>query len=95
MGLDKMVLFGHSLGGYLSTCYALQNPDKVEKLLLVSPVGVPPAPKENPNAAPRSGVASFIVSMFSRGFTPMSIIRSVGPFGKSNLYRPFARPNIY
>ncbi|SCU99953.1 LAMI_0G01926g1_1 [Lachancea mirantina] len=38
--LKKFVLVGHSLGGYLSCCYALKYPDKVEKLILVSPVGV-------------------------------------------------------
>ncbi|SCW00832.1 LAFE_0C12992g1_1 [Lachancea fermentati] len=38
--LDKFVLVGHSLGGYLSCCYALKYPERVEKLVLVSPVGV-------------------------------------------------------
>ncbi|CAR21846.1 KLTH0C01254p [Lachancea thermotolerans CBS 6340] len=38
--LDKFVLVGHSLGGYLSCCYALKFPERVEKLVLVSPVGV-------------------------------------------------------
>lgn len=38
--LDKFVLVGHSLGGYLSCRYALKYPERVEKLILVSPVGV-------------------------------------------------------
>ncbi|SCU99437.1 LADA_0H19768g1_1 [Lachancea dasiensis] len=38
--LDRFVLVGHSLGGYLSCCYALKYPHRVEKLVLVSPVGV-------------------------------------------------------
>eukprot|EP00842_Homolaphlyctis_polyrhiza_P002791 jgi/Hompol1/3512/HPOL_006578-RA len=37
MGLEKMVLVGHSMGGYLSTAYALKFPERVEKLILVSP----------------------------------------------------------
>jgi cardiolipin-specific phospholipase len=37
IGLEKMTLLGHSLGGYFATCYALQYPQRVEKLVLVSP----------------------------------------------------------
>ncbi|CDK26413.1 unnamed protein product [Kuraishia capsulata CBS 1993] len=40
-GLEKFVLMGHSLGGYLSSCYALKYGEGVvQKLILVSPVGV-------------------------------------------------------
>ncbi|KAL6937351.1 hypothetical protein ACO0RG_003856 [Hanseniaspora osmophila] len=38
--LDNFTLIGHSLGGYLSCCYALKYPERVNKLVLVSPVGV-------------------------------------------------------
>ena len=27
MGLGKFILLGHSLGGYLSACYALKHPE--------------------------------------------------------------------
>ncbi|PWN48829.1 alpha/beta-hydrolase [Violaceomyces palustris] len=40
-GLDKMVIVGHSLGGYLSLAYTLRYPQRVERLVLVSPVGIP------------------------------------------------------
>ncbi|KAI9027287.1 Alpha/Beta hydrolase protein [Phycomyces nitens] len=54
VGLEKMTLMGHSLGGYLSTCYALKYPQRVEKLILVSPVGIPDTiiDNENPKKTP-------------------------------------------
>ncbi|THH33833.1 hypothetical protein EUX98_g357 [Antrodiella citrinella] len=46
MGLEKMTLIGHSLGGYLSVVYALKYPTRVNKLILLSPAGVPRNPEE-------------------------------------------------
>ena len=46
MQLKEMYLCGHSFGGYLSTIYALQFEHRVKKLLLFSPVGVPPQPED-------------------------------------------------
>lgn len=39
-GLDRFVLLGHSLGGYIASIYAMKYPQHVERLILVSPVGV-------------------------------------------------------
>lgn len=46
MGLENMTLIGHSLGAYFSTVYALKYPTRVNKLVLLSPAGVP----HDPNA---------------------------------------------
>ncbi|KAL0083007.1 Alpha/Beta hydrolase protein [Phycomyces blakesleeanus] len=59
VGLEKMTLMGHSLGGYFSSCYALKYPQRVEKLILVSPAGIPEPPpgveptKQLPNKSPK------------------------------------------
>lgn len=53
-GVERMTLVGHSLGGYLSTAYAIRHPQRVNRLVLVSPVGVGAAPPEEgqPQQAP-------------------------------------------
>lgn len=39
MGVEKAVFVGHSMGGQISMITALNYPDKVEKLVLISPAG--------------------------------------------------------
>ena len=43
-GLEKMTLIGHSLGAYFSAVYALRYPERVHRLILLSPAGVPHDP---------------------------------------------------
>lgn len=40
LGVDKHVVLGHSMGGMLATRYALLYPQRVEKLVLVNPIGL-------------------------------------------------------
>ena len=83
LNLEKMVLCGHSFGGYLNTVYSLRHPDRVEKLILASPVGVGKPPENPISALPHSD--RLIVRLFLRAwtwnFTPQSFIRGAGPFG--------------
>ncbi|KAI8909128.1 alpha/beta-hydrolase [Gorgonomyces haynaldii] len=83
VGLEKMVLCGHSLGGYLSTAYALKYPERVEKLVLISPAGVPPRPEQLPRG--RSMMGRLITNLVVNNISPMSLIRTAGPWGSSLL----------
>ncbi|KAI9500274.1 Alpha/Beta hydrolase protein, partial [Coemansia spiralis] len=46
VGIERMTLCGHSFGGYLNAVYALKYPQHVEKLVLVSPIGIPEQPAD-------------------------------------------------
>ncbi|ORX74234.1 alpha/beta-hydrolase [Linderina pennispora] len=46
MGIEKMLLLGHSFGGYMSALYAMKYPEHVERLVLVSPIGLPEPPAD-------------------------------------------------
>ena len=43
---NYFILAGHSLGGYLASHYAMKYPHKIEKLVLLSPVGIPVKPDD-------------------------------------------------
>jgi 4,5:9,10-diseco-3-hydroxy-5,9,17-trioxoandrosta-1(10),2-diene-4-oate hydrolase len=40
LGLDRVVLIGNSLGGYIALAYALAHPERVEKLVLMASGGL-------------------------------------------------------
>lgn len=40
LGEEKLIIIGHSWGGFLSSLYAAEFPDRVEKLILISPANM-------------------------------------------------------
>ncbi|KAI8819567.1 Alpha/Beta hydrolase protein [Fimicolochytrium jonesii] len=78
--IDQMTLMGHSLGGYLSTAYALKYPQYVEKLILVSPAGVGQRPEVDIRSR-RGLLPKLFTAMWTWNLTPMTVIRSAGPWG--------------
>ena len=51
--LDNFVLIGHSMGGRISTKYTIENPEKVNGLVLLSASGAPREEKTSPPMALR------------------------------------------
>jgi len=83
--IKKMYLGGHSLGGYIAVAYCEKYPQNVEKLILLSPVGVPDKTKEEEDMdiqkiknSPFSFrmLASTAMTLWSNGITPGSFIRA-------------------
>ncbi|XP_036373636.1 (Lyso)-N-acylphosphatidylethanolamine lipase [Megalops cyprinoides] len=99
LGLERMILLGHSLGGYLATSYAIQYPERVSHLILVDPWGFPERPQ--PLAEGSEGQGSevkrpapprWVKAMASvlTMFNPLAVIRAAGPWGPGlvNRFRP-------
>lgn len=99
LGLERMILLGHSLGGYLATSYSIQYPERVSHLILVDPWGFPEKPQ--PHRADSSGLevkrpgpprwvkaAASVLSYFN----PLAVIRLAGPWGPGLVHR--VRPDF-
>lgn len=83
-GLEKFVLMGHSMGGYLSAIYALRNPHRVQKLILASPVGLPEQRKEDAGTIVTGRrLPGWIARMWDANYTPQGVMRALGPIGSS------------
>ncbi|XP_048867019.1 (Lyso)-N-acylphosphatidylethanolamine lipase-like [Brienomyrus brachyistius] len=88
MGLERMILLGHSLGGYLATAYAIQYPERVTHLILADPWGFPERPQPDTEVSGRSVVkrqtpprwVKALASVASL-FNPLAVIRAAGPWG--------------
>lgn len=63
----------------LSTAYAIAYPERVSKLILISPVGVPHRPLSTKR--PSMGY-KFVQNLWRFGFTPQLVIRNSGRVGK-------------
>lgn len=79
--IEKMIILGHSFGGYLSANYALRHPERVVHLILADPWGVQAkelSMNRNPNRFP---ILLRAISQIFRIFPPLAILRATGPYG--------------
>ena len=88
VGLEKMILLGHSLGGYLAMAYALKYPSRIKHLILsdawgfaILPAGIVdrhPDVEQRTDLLPRwIHFGNFIVNICN----VLSPLRAAGPFG--------------
>ena len=80
--IEKMVLMGHSMGGYLAALYALKYPQHVDRLVLVSPMGIPPGEQSRE-------FIRLIEIIWSWRLTPAQFIKATGPFSKPFVKKAF------
>ncbi|KAK3927278.1 (Lyso)-N-acylphosphatidylethanolamine lipase [Frankliniella fusca] len=89
MKLEKMVLLGHSMGGFLAASYAIKYPDRVAHLILADPWGFPERPADH---KPNLPMFYKVIGYFSTKLNPFWALRAAGPYGQSLLER--FRPDI-
>uniref|UniRef100_A0A8D1HZV1 1-acylglycerol-3-phosphate O-acyltransferase ABHD5 n=1 Tax=Sus scrofa TaxID=9823 RepID=A0A8D1HZV1_PIG len=100
LGLDKVILLGHNLGGFLAAAYSLKYPssvnlaymepldssDWVSHLILVEPWGFP----ERPDLADQERPIPVWIRALGAAltpFNPLAGLRIAGPFGLSLVQR--------
>ena len=64
-GIDKVILMGHSIGGWVAMDLAIRNPDRIARLVLVDPMGIdaPEAPAADLEAMDED---TFVASVFAK-----------------------------
>lgn len=85
---EKVVLVGHSLGGFLAARYAMQYPEHLSRLVLASPVGFPAKPANALSGSQLPTSLRVIDAMWSSNVTPQQLVRMFGATrGRANVQR--------
>ncbi|KAF1742638.1 hypothetical protein MXB_2048 [Myxobolus squamalis] len=105
IGLTRMIIIGHSFGGFITTAYALAYPQYTVKILLVDPWGFPDAREEltevieyGQHSALSTPLTSLplwvrILVIFLMPFSPFTFLRLSGSYIAPKLIH-FLRPDM-
>ncbi|XP_055639008.1 (Lyso)-N-acylphosphatidylethanolamine lipase isoform X2 [Toxorhynchites rutilus septentrionalis] len=91
VGLNEMIVLGHSMGGFLAASYALSYPDRVKHLILADPWGFPEKPAVTDSSRKLPLWARPILAI-SKHLNPLWVVRFSGPLGPWILTK--SRPDI-
>ena len=89
--VKKMILLGHSMGGFLGCSYALTYPDNVQHLILADPWGFPEKPTDV-NTKYNVPIWVKAVAYAVSPLNPLWALRAAGPWGQWLVEK--ARPDI-
>ncbi|XP_022666398.1 protein ABHD4-like isoform X2 [Varroa destructor] len=80
VGLERFVLVGHSLGGFLSSSYAIRHPSRVAHLILEDPWGFPEFRPDRPLGKRMPTWAKLVQSSLNH-MNALASVRMAGPLG--------------
>lgn len=87
--ISKFTIAGHSFGGYVASCYAMSYPQYIQKIILLSPIGVnEPPPNWNYIHSLQEKdwkfrwVMKFLSFFWVKNITPVTILRKLGPLSQ-------------
>ncbi len=76
VGIDKAILVGHSIGGWIALRIAAENPERVARLILADPMGLD-VPEARPPNLEAIDEESFAKAVFGR----LGLIATAQPYG--------------
>ncbi|CAL8096900.1 unnamed protein product [Orchesella dallaii] len=91
MKLERFVLLGHSMGGFLASSYAIRYPSRVSHLILADPWGFPEKPADLSQKYPIPLWVKMI-AYFLQPLNPLWGIRVAGPMGPKLIEK--VRPDL-
>lgn len=85
LGIQKLILVGHSFGGYIATQYAINYPKNVTHLILIEPWGFPPKQSNQGDFLNRTKIkvspVTFAIAKFQLKFLlPFAFVRITSRF---------------
>ena len=91
VGIDSFVLLGHSLGGFMSSAYALRHPNRIRHLILVDPWGYGIKPEDDRVVWTRNGKNIYVTDVplkyrlflyMGMKINALTVLRVIGPLGE-------------
>jgi len=79
LNIEKMILLGHSFGGYISACYTILYPNRVKKLILADPWGFESL--EDRLSEAHMWIKCILGLVSCCGCNPFFAMRVAGPYG--------------
>jgi pimeloyl-ACP methyl ester carboxylesterase len=81
------------LGAYISAHYAIAHPERVDKLILLSPVGLTSSSAEEPDTKHEEALVDAIIGYIwcKWQITPLALARAVGPILLPRLIKAFVQ----